>query len=128
MVKRVMKVGPSEMTIEPGPAALVRQTAISTENLWAGITLVNPGMVSGWHHHGTNTTVIHVVSGRFVLECLVDEALDRYAVAPGDFVVVPPGIPHNEIADAEEGAETIVIRFGQGGQTTFEVDEPMFDR
>ena len=126
-MQRVMKVGPDDMTIEPGPAALVRKTAISTDKLWAGITLVNPGMVSGWHHHGTNTTIIHVVSGRFELECLVNEAVERYSVEPGDFVAVPPGIPHNEIADTEEGAETIVVRFGQGGQTTIELDGPTND-
>lgn len=120
---RVVKVSASELQVDPGPSALVRRAAVSEEGLWAGITHVDPGLTSGWHHHGAYTTVFYVLSGRFTVEHAGGGDVEAVEVGPGDFVVVPAGVAHNEIFEDAE-AEAVVIRFGDGGPTTFELDGP----
>jgi uncharacterized RmlC-like cupin family protein len=44
-------------------AAVSRQLA-GSEGLWAGVTVVEPHIASGKHHHGELETVIYVVAGR----------------------------------------------------------------
>ncbi len=121
---RVVKVGSSELVLEPGSAALMRRAAVSTEQLWAGITDVAPGVVSGWHHHGDYTTVFYVLAGHFTVEYAAGGAVESVDVGAGDFVVVPAGVPHNEIFQAGIPAEAVVIRYGKGGPTTTELEGP----
>ena len=68
---------------------------------------------TGAHHHGELETVLYIVRGRARFRWgdhleYVEEA------GPGDFIYVPPYVPHQEMnARADEPVEAVVVRSGQ---------------
>jgi uncharacterized RmlC-like cupin family protein len=118
---RVVSAG--ALVREEGSSAIVRSHAVDDPELWAGVSTIEPGVASGWHHHGSNTTVFRMVSGSLRLE--YGEPPRSAEAGPGDFVVVPPHTPHREIVTGREQVEAVVIRFGDGeGPLTVELDGP----
>ncbi len=93
-------------------AAISRHLAGSA-TLWAGVTVVAPGIASGVHHHGELETIIYVVSGRAKIRwgaMLEHEEI----VEPGDFIYVPPFVPHQEINPSSElPSQWVVVRNAQ---------------
>ena len=79
---------------DPTPG-MVREQAIATEGLWAGLVTTQPGMTSGWHHHGDYETSIYVESGALRMESGPGgkDVIDAQA---GDFLRVPRGAIHRE--------------------------------
>ncbi|MDQ2748979.1 MAG: cupin domain-containing protein [Actinomycetota bacterium] len=69
---------------------------VGAENLWMGQTQVSPSTRSANHHHGESETAIYVVSGHPVFVFLEDGAERRLETKPGDYVFVPPFVPHRE--------------------------------
>ena len=102
----------------PQTPGMTRAEAIShastgAKKLWAGTVVVHPNAKTGPHHHGDLETVVYVVRGRarfrwgINLE-FVDEA------GPGDFVYVPPYLPHQELnARKDQPVEAVIVRSGQ---------------
>ncbi|MCM0021424.1 MAG: cupin domain-containing protein [Tagaea sp.] len=78
--------------------------------LWAGTVHIHPGAKTGAHHHGPLESVIYVVKGRARLRW--GEKLEFVAEAgPGDFIFVPPYVPHQEInAKDDETLECVLVR------------------
>jgi uncharacterized RmlC-like cupin family protein len=78
--------------------------------LWAGTVHIHPGAKTGAHHHGALESVIYVVKGRARLRW--GEKLEYVAEAgPGDFIFVPPYVPHQEInAKEDETLECVLVR------------------
>jgi uncharacterized RmlC-like cupin family protein len=97
-----------------------RRTAIDEPTLWAGISIVPAGSSTGWHHHGSNTTVFYMLSGSLIVE----HGNEELAIASaGDFVVVPAGVEHREIVPGDAAVEAVVMRFGEGeGPLVVDVD------
>jgi uncharacterized RmlC-like cupin family protein len=102
----------------PQTPGMTRAEAIShasagAQKLWAGTVVVQPNAKTGPHHHGELETVIYVVRGRARFRWgnhleFVDEA------GPGDFVYVPPYVPHQELnATKDQPVEAVVVRSGQ---------------
>jgi uncharacterized RmlC-like cupin family protein len=88
--------------------------SVGTEKIWMGETHVPPCTVSGNHHHGESETAIFVRSGHpvFVFHDGHDEV--RVATAPGDYVFVPPYVPHREEnPDPHEPAVIVIARSTQ---------------
>ena len=76
--------------------AAVSKALTGAEGLWAGQTVVAPGVSSAVHHHGELETVIYVVSGNGLMRW--GDALEfEQTVEPGDFIFVPPYVPHQEV-------------------------------
>ncbi len=95
---------------------MLRSAAISGElvgarELWMGRTVVLPGTSSGDHHHGSSETGIYVVSGNPVFVCRDPESgsLVRLETAPGDYVWVPPHVPHREENPSPDTEAVVVI-------------------
>ena len=80
------------------------------QKLWAGTVHIHPGALTGAHHHGHLESVIYVVKGRARMRW--GDALEFMAEAgPGDFIYVPPYVPHQEInASATEPLECVLCR------------------
>src|SRR5918996_2260654 len=80
------------------------------EKLWAGTVVIHPDAKTGPHHHGDLESVIYVVSGRARMRW--GERLEYTAEAgPGDFIYVPPYVPHQEInASPNEPLECVLVR------------------
>ncbi|MBM7439914.1 cupin domain-containing protein [Streptomyces sp. HB132] len=91
---------------------------VGSEKLWMGQTHVAPSTASSDHHHGESETAIHVISGHpeFVF---VDDSGDepeevRLRTSPGDYVFVPPFVPHREEnPDPTEEAVVVIARSTQ---------------
>ena len=92
---------------------IVRRAAFATEGVWAGVANTEPGMVSGWHHHGDHSTYLYIASGRFRLES-GPLGRDVFEGEPGDFVKIPARVVHRESNPASERGHTIVVRIGTG--------------
>lgn len=69
---------------------------VGSRDLWMGQTHVQPDTASRNHHHGAAETAIYVLSGRPVFVFLEDGAEHRLETQPGDYVYVPPFVPHRE--------------------------------
>ena len=99
---------------------MTRREAISgknagSEKVWMGQTHVAPGTRSGDHHHGEAETAIYVLSGTpaFVFARGRDEV--RLQTEPGDYIFVPPFVPHREENPGQEEAVVIIARSSQEG-------------
>ncbi|HEX6468990.1 MAG TPA: cupin domain-containing protein [Streptosporangiaceae bacterium] len=89
-------------------AAISGRTA-GSHGLWMGRTHVAPGGNSGDHHHGESETAIYVVAGHpvFVFADGGDEV--RLETSPGDYVFVPPYVPHREENPSPDEEAVVVI-------------------
>jgi uncharacterized RmlC-like cupin family protein len=94
-------------------AAAINTARAGAEKLWAGTVLIRPDAKTGAHHHGHLESVIYVVSGRARMRW--GERLEFTAEAgPGDFIYVPPYVPHQEInASADAPLSCVVVRSDQ---------------
>jgi uncharacterized RmlC-like cupin family protein len=94
-------------------AAAITYARAGAEKLWAGTVVIDPKAKTGAHHHGPVETVIYVVSGRARMRW--GERLEFIAEAgPGDFIYVPPYVPHQEINASDDLAlSCVVVRSGQ---------------
>ncbi|MEU1177645.1 cupin domain-containing protein [Streptomyces sp. NPDC005820] len=119
---RVRVVTPQDRTPGPPTPGMDRQQAFDTEGTWSGFVRTEAGMVSGWHHHGEQESVIYVLTGALRMESGPD-GRDTVEAGPGDFVHVPKGVVHRESNPTAEAADIIVVRSGTG-PSTFNVDGP----
>ncbi|GAA3657518.1 hypothetical protein GCM10022224_020900 [Nonomuraea antimicrobica] len=76
--------------------------------LWMGQTHVSPATRSSDHHHGASETAIYVVSGRPSFVFLEDDREVRIDAGPGDYVYVPPYVPHRE-ENPDPSREAVVV-------------------
>ena len=92
-------------------AAAISGDLVGARSLWMGRTLVRPGASSGAHHHGESETGIYVVSGHpvFVFRDPQSGSLVRLETAPGDYVWVPPHVPHREENPSVDTEAVVVI-------------------
>jgi uncharacterized RmlC-like cupin family protein len=79
-----------------------------SRKIWMGESHIGPGMISGDHHHGEAETGIYVVRGHPVFVFLEDDAERRVQTGPGDYVYVPPYVPHRE-ENPSESEEAVVV-------------------
>ena len=72
-----------------------------------------PMAKTGAHHHGPVESVIYVVSGRARMRW--GDRLEFVAEAgPGDFIYVPPYVPHQEINASDDAPlSCVIVRSGQ---------------
>jgi uncharacterized RmlC-like cupin family protein len=104
----------------PTPGMERREAVSGTTRIIAVRT--QPGLVSGWHHHGAYTTNGYVIGGRLRLESGPDGATVVDA-GPGDFFIVPPHTIHRESNPSAE--EQVIAGFRVGdGPTVIDVDGP----
>jgi uncharacterized RmlC-like cupin family protein len=94
-------------------AAAITHARTGANKLWAGTVTIHANAKTGAHHHGELESVIYVVSGRARMRW--GERLEYVADAgPGDFIYVPPFVPHQEInARREEALSCVLVRSGQ---------------
>src|ERR1700694_5071219 len=114
---RIVRAGELDTNTPQTPgmsrAAAITHARTGASKLWAGTVTVAPAARTGAHHHGELETVLYIVRGRARFRWgdhleFVEEA------GPGDFIYVPPFVPHQERnAGGEEPVEAVVVRSGQ---------------
>ena len=99
----------------PGMQRMAAITAASAnaKKIWAGTVTIDANAKTGAHHHGELESIIYVVSGQARMRW--GEHLEYTAVAgPGDFIFVPPFVPHQEInASTDEPLQCVLVRNDQ---------------
>jgi uncharacterized RmlC-like cupin family protein len=90
--------------------AAIDRARMGAQKLWAGTVTIHANAKTGAHHHGPLESVIYVVRGKARMRW--GEALEFTAEAgPGDFIYVPPFVPHQEInASRDEVLECVLVR------------------
>jgi uncharacterized RmlC-like cupin family protein len=119
---RVRVVRPGERRPGPSTPGMTREEAFAAEGMWSGTARTEPGMVSGWHHHGDHETSLYVAVGGLRMEYgpgggSVIEACE------GDFIHVPRGAVHREANPTGAVSTLVVVRAGTGVPTV-NVDGP----
>jgi uncharacterized RmlC-like cupin family protein len=91
-------------------AAAINLARVGAQKIWAGTVHIHPNAKTGAHHHGHLESVIYVVKGRARMRW--GDKLEFVAEAgPGDFIFVPPYVPHQEInASSDETLECVLVR------------------
>jgi uncharacterized RmlC-like cupin family protein len=113
---RIVKAGTLDPNTAQTPgmsrAAAINRARVGAERLWAGTVTIQPQAKTGAHHHGALESVIYVLKGKARMRW--GEKLEFLAEAgPGDFIYVPPFVPHQEINAADEPLECVLMRSGQ---------------
>jgi uncharacterized RmlC-like cupin family protein len=92
--------------------AAISHVRVGSEALWAGIMLAEPDTASSVHHHGPLETVVYVLSGRSKVRwgSRLEHEVD---LEPGDFLFIPPYVPHQEINPSpDQPTQWVVVRSG----------------
>ena len=91
-------------------AAAINFARAGAQKLWAGTVKIHAHAKTGAHHHGALESVIYVISGRARMRW--GDHLEFTAEAgPGDFIFVPPYVPHQEInASSDEALDCVLVR------------------
>ena len=114
---RIVRAGELDANTPQTPgmsrAAAITHATAGANKLWAGTVVVQPNAKTGAHHHGELETVLYIVKGRARFRW--GEHLEFMEEAdPGDFIYVPPFVPHQEInARRDMPVEAVVVRSGQ---------------
>ena len=113
---RIVRAADRKPDIASG--AMVREAAISrgvvgAERIWVGYVELPPGMASAPHHHGECESAIYIIAGQARFR--TGEAFaDAEIASPGDFVWVPPQVPHiEENVSQNEPVRMVVVRSTQ---------------
>ena len=113
--RRVHHVAASELTGDTAQTSgMIRREALSgrsvgSADLWMGETVVPPATGSGNHHHGDSETGIYIVAGHPEFVFLDGTSETRLKTSPGDYVYVPPWVPHREENPDPENEAVVVI-------------------
>ena len=91
-------------------AAAINLARVGARKIWAGTVHIHAKAKTGAHHHGHLESVIYVLKGKARMRW--GEKLEFTAEAgPGDFIYVPPYVPHQEInASDDETLECVLVR------------------
>jgi uncharacterized RmlC-like cupin family protein len=91
-------------------AAAINFARVGAQKLWAGTVTIHANAKTGAHHHGHLESIIYVLKGKARMRW--GESLEFVAEAgPGDFIYVPPWVPHQEInASEDQELECVLVR------------------
>jgi uncharacterized RmlC-like cupin family protein len=88
--------------------------SVGAKKLWMGETHASPRTASANHHHGESETAIYVRSGNPEFVFHDGEREVRISTAPGDYVFIPPYLPHREEnPDPHAPTEVVIARSTQ---------------
>lgn len=108
---------PTDTSFSPqnrAAAITAARTRGAAQKLWAGTVKIHPNAKTGAHHHGHLESIIYIVKGRARMRW--GDKLEFVAEAgEGDFIFVPPYVPHQEI-NAKEGEELECVLVRSDGE------------
>lgn len=122
--RKLHHIGPAQFSTDTAQTSGMRRVeaisgaSVGARNLWMGQTHVAAATKSANHHHGHSETAIFILSGHpefAFLDIESDEPREvRIATKPGDYVFVPPYVPHREEnPDPDDEAVVVIARTTQ---------------
>ncbi len=115
-------VHPADRRVGDPTPGKVREEAIAAGRLWSGLVRTEPGVTSGWHHHGEHDTSVYVIDGTVRIE-FGPGGGQAVEAGPGDFLHIPKHIVHRELNTGSNPSQEIVSRSGTG-PLSINVDGP----
>ena len=109
---------PPSGPVTPG---MHRLEALAEDGVWLGTVRTEPGVLSGWHHHGEHETYFYVTSGDARFDTYLDGAIQHHEAPAGSFVVIPRHTVHREGSISVDGVQGVLVRIGTG-QVVFNVE------
>jgi uncharacterized RmlC-like cupin family protein len=112
---KLVHVPKSELTVPAGQSSGMQRleaisgTSAGAAKLWMGESHVAAGTRSADHHHGESESAIFVLSGHPEFVFLEDGAERRIRTQPGDYVYVPPFVPHREENPSSDEEAVVVL-------------------
>ncbi|HEY7927730.1 MAG: cupin domain-containing protein [Candidatus Dormibacteria bacterium] len=97
---------------------------VGSENLWMGLSVLPPGGRTAWHHHGDSETALYILSGvgRWWIG---DEPADVREARAGDFVFVPPNVPHWEENGSDHAPVEMIVARSTQEAVVVNLDRPV---
>jgi uncharacterized RmlC-like cupin family protein len=118
--RRLHQIAQSALSTDTGQTPGMRRAeaisgaSVGATALWMGQTHVAPATTSANHHHGKSETGIYVVAGHPVFVFLDGARERRLEAGPGDYIYVPPWVPHREEnPDPDDEAVVVIARTTQ---------------
>jgi uncharacterized RmlC-like cupin family protein len=99
-----------------------RREAFSTDEMWFGEVHNEPGLVSGWHHHGDHRSYGRIITGGIRFE-FGPGGHESVEVGPNGYFFVPAHTVHREMNPSTEQGLVVLVRIGSG-PTVVNVDGP----
>lgn len=118
----ILRIRQGERVDGPSTPGMSRSQAVETDGMWVGLDRIEPGMFSGWHHHGDHESAAYVISGVLRME-FGPGGMETFDAGPGDFVYVGRRAVHREGNPSDGPADFVVVRAGDGASVV-NVDEP----
>ncbi|TAM82370.1 MAG: cupin domain-containing protein [Jatrophihabitans sp.] len=115
-VQKVVGVRPADRRLADPTPGKVREQAITVDGLWSGLVRTEPGVASGWHHHGEHDTSVYVLAGTVRIE-FGPGGHEAVEAGPGDFVHIPRHLVHREVNAGSVPAQEVITRAGTGPLT-----------
>jgi len=111
---KIQGLGKDTLAEAPGSPGITRHPAFRGEGFVVVRSRVDPGVVSGWHHHGDYDIYGYMVSGSARFEN-GPGGTDAISVGPGDFFHVPARTVHRDVnPSGSEGQEVVLFLRGSG--------------
>ena len=110
------------LAVASSSPGLVRHLAFQGDGYLVLRSRSEPGVASGWHHHGAYHVLGYLASGQARLESENSET-GTVSLAPGDFFHVPPGTVHREINPSQDEANEFILFLRGTGPLVVNVDE-----
>lgn len=113
----------SALAPAPGSPGITRHLAFQGDGVMVVRSIVEPGTISGWHHHGKYHVYGYMVSGtaRFDSGPGGNQAT---SVGPGDFFHVPPGAVHRDVNPSSSEPQEVLLFLQGSGPMVVNVDGP----
>lgn len=116
----IHRVAPEERVEGQPTPRMSREQAVQTDGMWAGFVRMDAGMISGWHHHGSYESSIHVSTGSLRME--FGPGGERSFDA-GPATSWAKGVVHRECDPSDDIGTIVVVRAGEG-EPVVNVDGP----
>jgi len=119
-IRGLQKDSLSEAPRSPG---IARHLAFQGDDFLVVRSRVDPGVVSGWQHHGDYDVYGYIVSGSASFED-GPGGKDAISVGPGDFFHVPAHTVHSNVNNSVSEAQELILFLRGSGPMVINVEGP----
>ena len=113
----------NELSEAPSTPSIIREFAYRGEGILVIRSKTQPGIVSGWHHHGDYHVYGFMASGSIKFE-FGPGGRDFVEVGPGGFFHVFPNTVHRDINPSDEEGQIVILFLIGKGDVVINVEGP----
>jgi uncharacterized RmlC-like cupin family protein len=107
----------------PPTPGMHRKVALEHEGVWVGTVDTEPGVMTGWHHHGDWDTYVYTLRGDARLDYVDGREVVVRTTRPGEVIFIPKGVVHREGSASTNGIGALLVRVGSGPIVIHVADE-----